>query len=124
MASETTEKRKSRLERFIERLNRQLIVRDARNRLYSRIRLVIAITGIAVAYTTYQRVSEPVTWLIIIGFVILFSVAVFLHNRVIVSIRKHHYYKRIKTAHIARISRDWENIPVTPGIEVDPDILL
>lgn len=121
LVSAASKKKITQLERFVERIDSRRRKRENLSRGYSRIRLAVAVSGFVSAYFAYQSLSEAATWGVIAGFTAVFFIVAHFHNRVIQSIRKHHYYSRIKSTQIARIKRDWNALPETPLDESPPD---
>jgi len=58
--------------------------------------------------------------LVAFAFAVVFGVAVFFHNKIILSIRKHRIYAGIKATHLARIDRNWSGLRETSFREAEP----
>ena len=110
----------NRLERFVRRIDFRLKKLNTTSRNFSRARLVIVVASAIITLLVFRNAGSGAAWLAGLGGFAAFIVAAKLHNRVILSIRKHRYYRDIKRAHVARIRRDWSDIPHSSDVEADP----
>ncbi len=99
------------IERQIQRLQRRLRVLDAQSNRLGWTRVGIFFSGALLSVLAYILVSW---WLLITCAAVtllVFSVAVYFHQRLDRSIKRHTILMRIKLTQGARIRLDWERIP-------------
>ncbi len=99
------------LERFANRLDTRRTALKRTSQQFSRLRLVIFITGSALTLGANWSGHTGLAWLVAGAFTVVFVIIAYLHDRVIKSIKRHRTYATIKREHIARIHRDWASIP-------------
>ncbi len=99
------------IERQIQRLQRRLRVLDAQSNRLGWTRVGIFFGGALLSVVAYLLVGW---WLLILcaaGTLVVFSIAVYFHQRLDRSIKRHAILMRIKLTQVARIRLDWERIP-------------
>ncbi|HEY6542283.1 MAG TPA: hypothetical protein VIZ18_15170 [Ktedonobacteraceae bacterium] len=99
------------IERQIERLQRRLHVLDAQSNRLGWTRVGIFFCGVLLSVLAYFLAGW---WLLIIFAavtLVVFSVAVYFHQRLNRSITRHTLLMRIKLSQVARIRLDWERMP-------------
>ena len=99
------------IERQIQRLQRRLRVLDGRSNRLGWTRVGIFFSGALLSVLAYLLVGW---WLLITCAavtLVAFSIAVYFHQRLDRSIKRHSILLRIKLAQVARIRLDWERIP-------------
>ena len=105
------QERLAAIERQIERLQRRLRVLDDQSNRFGWTRVGIFFGGVLLSVLAYLLVGW---WLLIICAavtLVVFSVAVYFHQRLNRSITQHTLLLRIKLSQVARIRLDWERIP-------------
>ncbi len=108
------------LRRHVERLERRVRRLDGLSRRYGWTRLGIVLAGAMVAFVGFQAGGAVWGWGVVVGVVGAFGIAAHCHRRVEGSIRRHRIWRRIKAAHIARMTLDWPGIPTISSFAPDP----
>ncbi len=99
------------IERQIQRLQRRVRVLDGQSNRLGWTRVGIFFIGALLSVLAYLLVGW---WLLIICAavtLVVFSIAVYFHQRLDRSIKRHSILMRIKLTQVARIRLDWERIP-------------
>jgi len=108
----TKEDRLGLLDNQIVRLQRRLLSLERRSYRYSWVRFIAFFLGLLATGLALYFVG---LWLAAICLVVggvLFGIAVTVHGRLTLSMRRHQRLIQIKSAHIARATLDWEQLPV------------
>jgi hypothetical protein len=99
------------IERQIERLQHRLRILDDQSNRLGWTRVGIFFGGVLLSVLAYFFVG----WWLLIVFaavtLVVFSMAVYFHQRLNRSITRHTILLRIKMSQVARIRLDWERIP-------------
>jgi hypothetical protein len=98
-------------QRYVARVERRISHLSGISGNYSWGRLAILVVGVPGSYVAFQFGGDLPGWIAIGAFVLLFSVVAHYHGRIDRSVRRHRLWLRIKRAHAARITHDWEGIP-------------
>ena len=94
---------------------------DRLSRKFSRLRIALVLVGICCALVAERFLGGSFTWLTLGVFGAAFVVAAVWHRRVYHSVIRHAVWKRIKSNHVARLTRDWANVPQPPDLPPDPE---
>ena len=94
---------------------------DRLSRKFSRLRIALVLVGICCALVAERFLGGSFTWLTLGVFGAAFVVAAVWHRRVYRSGIRHAVWKRIKSNHVARLTRDWANVPQPPDLPPDPE---
>ena len=108
------------LHRHVARLGRRLRRLDRLSRRYGWIRLGLVLAGAVVAFVAFQTGGTAWGWGVIAGVTVAFGITARLHRRVDESVRRHQHWRRIKAAHIARMTLDWPALPSPASFAPDP----
>ncbi|MCB0209859.1 MAG: hypothetical protein KDJ52_11035 [Anaerolineae bacterium] len=96
----------------IQRLERRLVLlTEVSNRL-SWLRAIVFFAGLLTSGAVFYFYGP---WLFAVSFIIatvLFSMAVYAHQRIEQAVTRHRAWRDIKRTHIARMQLDWPNIPL------------
>lgn len=103
--------RASHLERLLSRAARLLTRGTEASARITRWRLILFLTGLASTVTLYKLDRYQSGNLALVLFVALFIAVAAYHNRLESRIHRLRLWRRIKTAHLARIRLDWAAIP-------------
>lgn len=103
--------RQQALERHIRRIQRRIEQLEARRERYARFRPAIFFLGVALTYWT--------GWTSLILAALIMLVESIHYNRIGRRIRRHRFWHSIKSAHLARMALDWQNIPEPPPSACD-----
>jgi ABC-type multidrug transport system fused ATPase/permease subunit len=109
------------LERHITRLNRRIDDLRARSDQFVRLRVAVVAVSVVMAFLAFSLLGNMSGWISIVIAFIAFNVAAYYHRQVQNSIQHHIAWRRIKIAHIARITLDWERIPAEENLPIPPD---
>lgn len=109
------------LQRQVRRLEKRITTLDRISRNFSTARLSIVIGGLVlVAAVNYQWGDTPV-WatsaLLIVGFLIVTR----FHERIEDGLKRHRIWQKIKSTHLARITLNWQRLPVPWAYTPPPD---
>jgi len=108
----TKTERKAGLQRQIERLQRRIEGLNATSDRLSGFRLLVVVVGVTTLAVLFFIPSlRAVFWLALLLFGGGFIALVVVHRRVLLTIREHTLWQRIKQTHIARMEIDWSNLP-------------
>lgn len=107
----TAQTRKQALERHLRRIQRQIEQFEARRERFARFRPAIFFLGLALTYWT--------GWTSLILAALIMLVESVHYNRIGKRIRRHRLWHSIKSAHLARMALDWQNIPEPPSVAYD-----
>ena len=121
MISHASQRRLDALRRQIKRLDGRLLRLDRLSRKFSRLRIGLVLVGICCALVAERFLGGSFTWLTLGVFGAAFVVAAVWHRRVYRSGIRHAVWKRIKSTHVARLGRDWANVPQPPDLPPDPE---
>ncbi len=105
------ESREIYLSRLIEKLNSKKNSLQQLSNKYSKIRLLIFVMEIILFFSLFFFDSNLSAFISFIFFLVVFSVAVHLHNKLDRDIKKFALWIKIKSTHLARLNLDWQNIP-------------
>ncbi len=94
---------------------------DRLSRNFSRLRVGVVLVGICCALVAERFLGGSFTWLTLGVFGAAFVVAAVWHRRVYRSGIRHAVWQRIKSIHVARLTRDWANVPQPPDLTPDPE---
>ena len=108
------------LRRHVARLERRLRRLDRLSRRYGWIRLGLVLAGAVATFVAFQTGGAAWGWGVIGVGVGAFGFTARLHRRVDESIRRHRHWRRIKAAHIARMTLDWPTLPPPASFAPDP----
>lgn len=112
----------SNLEHILNRQVRRLSFRIGKlqqtSQLYSRIRLLIALAGIAVTAACFQYGSNRLGWIATAVVATAFCIVLYGHGRHKESINRYRILLNLRVAQIARLRLDWDHIPAAPAIPV------
>ncbi|MFC2092571.1 hypothetical protein ACFLSV_01600 [Bacteroidota bacterium] len=115
--------------RQVHRLNDRLIFLERRSDRYSWNRLKIFVSFLVISILAFSFAGSIIGWLVITVGLVLFSVTVHFHNKIVYAISRYKIYIGLKSSNLARIKLNWENIPESKGptlnthpFEVDLDI--
>ena len=100
-----------RLVRTVEILQRKIERIEGLSRRISQLRGLIVLLGIVGYVVLSQGGYVQGSRLMILATIGVFIGAVVWHNRVIRGKKRHIQYQQIKRQHLARLTRDWQNIP-------------
>ena len=114
--------RRDHLSRLIVKLNSRKIYLQRISRIYSNYRLLIFIIEVVIFFILFFGVSDVATLISFAVFFAVFSVLTHYHNKLDRDIKKLELWIKIKTAHLARLNLDWENIPPLNNITQRPEI--
>jgi hypothetical protein len=109
------------LERQITRLSARLNDWEATSRQLATARLISAFAALAAGILALTLDDSLPYWIVTIVLLVIFSVFVALHRRLKRWIDAFEGWWRIKRAHIARMTLDWERLPPAPKIDPLPD---
>lgn len=99
------------IERQIQRLQRRLHVLDGQSNRLGWTRVGIFFSGAGLSVLAYFLIGWWLLILCAIVTIIVFSIAVYFHQRLTRSITRHTMLMRVKLTQAARIRLDWEHIP-------------
>jgi hypothetical protein len=102
-----------RLEQRTARLRRT-------SQFYSWIRITIAVAGLLGAVAAFHIVGAWMLLLCAACAALLFSVVAALHREADMTINRYQHWIRIKSAHLARATLDWDRIPASFGFPARP----
>ena len=108
------------LGRHVERLARRVQRLDRLSRQYGWTRLGIVLAGAVAAFVAFQAGGAVWGWGVVVVGVAAFGITAHCHRRVEGSIRRHRLWRRIKAAHIARMTLDWPALPTGGSFAPDP----
>lgn len=94
---------------------------DRLSRNFSRLRVALVLAGICCALVAERFLGSGFAWLSLGVFGAAFVTAAVWHRRVYRSGIRHAVWKRIKSIHVARLTRDWASIPQPPDLPPDPE---
>ena len=114
--------RRDHLSRLIVKLNSRKIYLQRISRIYSNYRLLIFIMEVIIFFILFFGVSDVATFISLAVFIAVFSVLTHYHTKLDRDIKKLELWIKIKTAHLARLNLDWENIPPLNNITQRPEI--
>jgi len=114
--------RVAQLQRLIERVERLIRRGTEASSRFTTWRLVIFLTGLGCIILFYKSGWYGLGNSAVAGFIALFALVAAYHNRLEQRIHRLRLWNQIKMAHIARIRRDWPNIPPRHS-EAPPDHL-
>ena len=121
MISHASQRRLDALRRQIKLLDGRLLRLDRLSRKFSRLRIGLVLVGICCALAAERFLGGSFTWLTLGVFGAAFVVAAVWHRRVYRSGIRHAVWKRIKSIHVARLTRDWANVPQPPDLPPDAE---
>ncbi|HTI15464.1 MAG TPA: hypothetical protein VL461_13025 [Dictyobacter sp.] len=107
----TKQERIHRLEQQIERLRRRIDANTPRSNRYSWLRVFVFFGGIIVSVALAILVDWWVALPVFVLAMVLFGVLAHYHSLIERSITRHTLWMHIKSAHIARMKLDWDQIP-------------
>ncbi|GAK50265.1 DNA mismatch repair protein MutS domain protein [Candidatus Moduliflexus flocculans] len=107
----TAQTRTQALERHLRRIQRQIERFEARRERVARFRPLIFFLGLALTYWT--------GWTSLIFAALIMLVESIHYNRIGRRIRRHRLWHSIKSAHLARMTLDWQHIPEPPPSAYD-----
>jgi DNA mismatch repair ATPase MutS len=105
------ESREIYLSRLIEKLNSKKNSLQQLSNRYSKIRLLIFVMEVILFFSLFFFDSNLSAFISFIFFLVVFSVAVHLHNKLDYDIKKFALWIKLKSTHLARLNLDWQNIP-------------
>ena len=114
--------RRDHLSRLIVKLNSRKIYLQRISRIYSNYRLLVFITEVIIFFILFFGVSDVATFISLAVFFAVFSVLTHYHTKLDRDIKKLELWIKIKTAHLARLNLDWENIPPLSDITQRPEM--
>jgi hypothetical protein len=91
------------------------------NRLYARGRVGIVLLGLATVLIVERLYGTAVGLLAAGIFLAIFLIVVAFHNRLKAGMVRHTIWRRLKATHLARVIRDWGQIPHASQIQEDPE---
>ena len=121
MISHASQRRLDALQRQIKRLEGRLQRLDRLSRNFSRLRTTLVLVGICCALAAERFLGGGFAWLTLGMFGAAFTAAAVWHRRLHRSGVRHAAWKRIKAMHVARLTRDWANIPQPPDMTPEPE---
>ena len=97
---------------------------------FSRLRLIIFLSGFGLGVGLYYIVAQWLGWAVMALTLVVFNIVAHFHRKLIRSIKRHEIFLDIKHAQVARMRLDWSNIPLPPQpgqetehpFEIDLDI--
>lgn len=113
--------RKRALEQEIVRLRRCIDSLDLRSNRYSWTRVGIFFGGIALSVIAFFVVGWWLCVLLALATILLFSIAAHFHGQIDRSMARHSLWLQIKRAHLARMTLDWENLPLPAQLSATPE---
>jgi hypothetical protein len=116
MASGVKHTRLGALRRQIARLQRRRQRLEDMSRAYSRGRTGIVLGGILVTLLMNRLFGEAIAWITLGVFAAVFLLVAFYHGRVKDGIIRYTIWLRLKTAHVARMTLDWAQLPLPPVV--------
>ena len=108
------------LQRHVERLGRRLLQLEGIHQRYTRTRWAIALGGLLLAWIISRWLGSTLALITLIAAVAAFVRVALGHARVKASMANHTLWRRIKSTHLARLRRDWANIPEPAAAEGEP----
>ncbi|MGH7598296.1 MAG: MutS family DNA mismatch repair protein [bacterium] len=109
------------LENQIERLHRRLRNMEARDRRFSKIRLLIFLGTVMFCVLAVYGLNETAGWIVIAFGLLVFNVVAHYHRRLDKAIARHKIWLQLKTAQRGRMQLDWQVIPLPPFTPVESD---
>jgi len=110
--------REPSLERLIARLDARLYRLDLAGVRFAWARLLAFAGGAVVSAALLFAVGVWAAFIAAAVAVILFSILARFHRRIKTSTLRHHVWRDIKRAHLARSRLDWDHLP--PPLAADP----
>jgi len=110
MATKT--QRQQTLEKQIVRLERRLSRLKSKSDRFTRLRLVLCLTGTALGIAVYYLVHPTPGWALLAATLAAFNMVAFFHRKLHRSIRQHTIWLRIKRTQHARLTLNWQDIPL------------
>ncbi len=92
------------------------------SRNYSNIRLILLLSEVTIFFILFFLVSNVATIISVAIFLVVFITVSNYHSKIDWSIKKTELWLNIKTAHLARLERDWNNIPSLINIIPKPEV--
>ena len=120
MNSHAHQRRLDALQRQINRLDSRMSNLDRLSRNCSRLRTALVLAGILCSLAAERLLGSPFSWLMLGLFGAAFAGVATRHRRLHRSRARHAAWKRIKSAHVARLTHDWANIPMPPEMAPEP----
>ena len=105
--------RQKTLERQIKRIQNKLDRLKAASNRFSRIRLFTFFTGAGLGIALYYLASTWLGWSVLGLAFLIFNVEVFLHRKVESAILRYAIWQQIKQTQLARLTLNWQKIPVS-----------
>ena len=105
------EEKEKYLIRYIDKLNKRIKKREAISGKFTVLRVAVFLIGISLTIVAYSNFNKTIGTIALFGFIISFIASIYYHRKVSISIDKHKAWIKIKSENIARLNRDWENIP-------------
>src|ERR1700752_5121780 len=101
------------LKHRIARLTRKLDQLESLSKSYWRARRGIFLSGALLALLVLYFAGGRCALVLALVFIVLFTVVVVYHNRVLESIRRYKLLIQLNNVQIARIQLDWQQMPAT-----------
>lgn len=115
MVSPSKRVRLQALRRHVARLERRQHWLEGISRRYGQGRMALVLTGLCTVLVVSRMFGTAAGWLTVGGFAAAFWRLASYHSRVQESLRRHHIWRAVKTAHMARMTLDWEQMPAPPA---------
>ncbi len=112
--------RKSRekaLKNHLRRVENRRSFLQERSDFFSTIRLLLFILGIGGSALLFYIAGEFYSTLGFLVFVIIFFILAVQHRKIDYSLKRHRIWHRVKSAQLARLQLDWQNIPLPSAAE-------
>ncbi len=101
------------------RLQRQIERRQQWSSRYSWARVLIFLGGLLLSAIVFFAANPWLSALLLLLSLVLFAGVLYQHERVNRSLARFQQMHHLKQAHVARIERAWDALPVTPPLELD-----
>lgn len=99
------------MQRHLARLERRLQYFESLSQRYTRVRWAIAGGGFLVTWLVAHWFGTVPAWGVLLPVIGVFVGVALKHGRVKASIANHRLWRRIKSTHLARMQRNWSEIP-------------
>lgn len=116
-----TNVRRRALQRHLERLERRLQHLGKESERYTRMRWIIALGGLLLTWMVARWLGTAPAWVVLIAVTAAFVWVALGHGRVKASMANHTLWHRIKSTHLARLRRDWVNLPAPGNLAGEPE---
>lgn len=118
--SQSDQKRRV-LTRQVDRVERRLQAMEKLSQIYTRRRWIVALGGLLLTWLCARLFGTEVGCLVLAASAVGFVWVAVYHQRVKASLQHHRIWRDIKSTHLARVNRDWANIPLPAEALVNAD---